>query len=122
MNTLDANIVELKEQAEELIEHGNSKEIAEGKGMMRVLEELENLLPKGNYTQSKYPQMRKVVLEIIVNDDDEAQSIARNMENSFIAQEGLYTLSCGSIEKITENELESFEDEITEIMDNLNDY
>lgn len=122
MNTLDVNIVELKEQAEELMRLGNSKEIAEGKGMMTVLDELENLLPKPNTLQSKYPQMQKVVLEIIVNDDDEAKTIAHNMENSFIAQEGLYTMSCGSIEPITEMELDSFESEIIDLLTELEEY
>lgn len=38
-----ATLKELTEQAEELINCGNSKEIAEGKGMMKVINELNKL-------------------------------------------------------------------------------
>ena len=119
MSILDTNIIELKEQAEELINCGNSREKAEGYGMMKVIDEIENLLPKNIVIQTKYPNMQKITLEIITNDEGEAQNIANNMENSFIAQEGLYTMSCGNIEPVTEIELESFE---SEVIDLLEDY
>jgi len=66
--------------------------------------------PKPN---ERYPSLRKIDLTIIAH-GDEAQMIARNMENSFIAQEGLYTLTCGSIDTITDEELELFIDELPE--------
>jgi len=113
MTTLDANIVALKEQADELVNFGDAKEISRGNGMLFVLNELEKFVPKEPKPNERYPDLRKVELTIIAH-NDEAQIIARNMEDSFIAQEGLYTLSCGNIETINNDELELFIDEIPE--------
>jgi hypothetical protein len=113
MTTLEATFVELKEQAEALLETSEYKSIVKGEGMMNVLDELENLLPQTK-PNTRYPKLRKVELTIIAADDDEAQIIARNMENSFIAQEGLYTLSCGNIESVNDEDLNMFIDEVPE--------
>ena len=48
--------------------------------------------------------MKKVVLEIVVRDEDEANALAREMENSFIAQQGVFTLTCGDIQDLNEDE------------------
>ena len=42
--------------------------------------------------------MKKVTLTIVVRDQHEANYVANEMENSPLAQEGLYTLVCGDIE------------------------
>jgi len=49
--------------------------------------------------------MKKVILEIVVRDEDEARGLARQMENSMIAQEGIFTLTCGDIQDLTEDDL-----------------
>jgi len=50
--------------------------------------------------------MKKVSLTIVVQNEEEAQSLARQMEKSYIAQQGLYVLDCGSVEKLSEEETE----------------
>ena len=44
MEKLKALLEELNDQAQELISFGNSKEIAEGKGMQSVIESVSELL------------------------------------------------------------------------------
>jgi hypothetical protein len=55
--------------------------------------------------------MKKVSLSIVVH-DEEAQVISRQMEKSFIAQEGIFTLECGHVEDLTDEELEEVKSQV----------
>jgi hypothetical protein len=50
--------------------------------------------------------MKKVVLEIVVRDEVEAKSLSREMEKSYIAQQGIFTLTCGDIQDLTDSDRE----------------
>lgn len=44
--------------------------------------------------------MKKVTLTIVVRNQNLAEDVAIEMENSPLAQDGLYTLECGLIEDL----------------------
>ena len=48
--------------------------------------------------------MKKVAISIVVKTEVDAKILAREMEKSYIAQQGVYTLVCGDIEDLTEDE------------------
>ena len=48
--------------------------------------------------------MKKVTLTIVARNDEQAAAIADMMEDSHIAQQGLFCLACGTIEKLTGDE------------------
>jgi hypothetical protein len=50
--------------------------------------------------------MKKVVLEVVVRDEDEGRALAREMENSHVAGQGIFTLTCGDIQDLSEDEKE----------------
>lgn len=56
--------------------------------------------------------MKKVTLTVVVADIDDAKHLARDMEKSSLAQEGVYTLTCGDIQDLTSDEKELVESEI----------
>ena len=53
--------------------------------------------------------MKKVTLTVIAHDKD-ANVIAREMEKSYVAQLGVFTLACGDIQSLTKEDEEEFED------------
>lgn len=55
--------------------------------------------------------MKKVTLTIVCH-DEEALAISKQMERELIAQEGIYTLTCGHIEDLTDEELEEVKDNV----------
>lgn len=60
--------------------------------------------------------MKKVTLTVAVRNETDANYLARQMEKSMIAQEGLYTLSCGHIEDLTKDEKELVEGELPDYL------
>lgn len=48
--------------------------------------------------------MKKVTLTIVVEDERDANILAKDMCNSYIAGQGIYTLECGGISNLTEEE------------------
>jgi hypothetical protein len=60
--------------------------------------------------------MKKVTLTVVVRDDEDASNVANMMENSIVAQQGLFVLACGTIEKLTGDEEEFI---LSELPDNI---
>jgi hypothetical protein len=58
--------------------------------------------------------MKKVVLEIVVRDENDARQLAKEMENSYIAQQGVFTLTCGDIQELSEEDKEEVFSQIPE--------
>ena len=54
--------------------------------------------------------MKKVTLTVITHDKD-ANVIAREMEKSYVAQLGIFTLACGDIQNLTKEDKEEFEEQ-----------
>lgn len=68
----------------------------------------------------KLPKLRKVTLTIVVNDVFNADLLAKQMIDDPITVEGLFTLQCGDIQKLTSLDEEILFDQLPEdIYDNL---
>jgi hypothetical protein len=63
MKTLTELLNELSEQANELIEYGNSTEKSKGKGMLEVINEINNLDLFNNY-ENLPTQVQKIIIEM----------------------------------------------------------
>ncbi len=56
--------------------------------------------------------MKKVTLTVVVEDTTDANILANEMCKSHIAQQGVYTLTCGYIEDLTDEEQELVDSEL----------
>jgi hypothetical protein len=63
MNTLTQLLNELSEQANELIEYGNSTEKSKGKGMLQVISEINNFDLFNNYENLPL-QVQNIIIEM----------------------------------------------------------
>jgi hypothetical protein len=64
--------------------------------------------------------MKKVTLTVVVRDEDEGNALARQMEKSPIAQEGIFTLTCGDVQDLTEEERDEVESQVPpEILEDI---
>jgi hypothetical protein len=52
---------------------------------------------------------KKVTLTIVVEDEADANILAKEMTNSYIAQQGIFTLECGGIYDLTAEDKEEVE-------------
>lgn len=59
--------------------------------------------------------MKKVTITVVCP-DFEAPVVAKIMENSHIAQEGIYTLACGHIEDLTEEETKEVKSQVPDCL------
>lgn len=53
--------------------------------------------------------MKKVTLTVVVRNEDDAKTVADQMEDSPLAQMGIYTIACGHIQNLTEFDIEEVE-------------
>ena len=60
--------------------------------------------------------MKKVTLTVVVTDETEANGLARQMSKSHLAQEGIFTLECGGIDDLTEDELDEVFSQVDEVL------
>jgi hypothetical protein len=63
-------------------------------------------------------KLKKVSISVVVH-EEEAQVVSRMMEKSMVAQEGIFTLECGHIEELTDDELEEVQSQVpSDLLDN----
>jgi len=56
----------------------------------------------------------KVTVSVIVRNGKDAEDLARRMEDSPVAQEGIYTITCGEISSLTIDEVSEIRAQLTE--------
>ena len=122
MTTMKDLLNDLREQAEELLNLGNSKEQSKGRGMEQVLDAIEEQLKKEPrkicYWTAQYVehQMRQINhdridfgQEQVELTDDDKNAILDRIEDNFDAN---YGIAWDSIESAIINYLDEIEDEI----------
>ncbi len=56
-------------------------------------------------------KLKKVTLEVIVKEEF-AYAVSKEMEDSHLAQQGIYTMNCGGVSDLTNEELEEVESQV----------
>lgn len=75
-------------------------------GNKLVQEEIDKVLWK------ELTKLKKVTLTVVVRDINDANILAKEMVDTYIAGEGLYTLVCGDIRSLTTQEEELMADQL----------